>query len=242
MRYIPTLTLLAGDVVIWGILYMCLAPSADAEDPQARQTAKPVIAPSATLPTPVTSPSRVTAAEARELVAFHDAARHEVGVGPVEWSPEVAAFAQQWADHIAATGKFEHRPYASLPPTEASTETPAAESPAADSAADTARNLPKQIYGENLAISSAPDYTPTDGARGWYAEKKDYELGTPIPTDFSKFKSGHYTQMVWSKSKKIGAGKAVVQTGDFAGWTVIVCNYSPSGNWAEVLPFDPMQK
>lgn len=242
MRFIPTLTLLAGDVVIWGFLYVCFAPAAETENPQPREAAKPVIAPTAPLPTPITNASRVTAAEARELVAFHDAARHEVGVGPVEWSPEVAAFAQQWADHIAATGKFEHRPYASLPPTEASTETPAAESPSTNSAADAARDLPKQIYGENLAMSSSRNYSPTDGARGWYAEKKDYEPGTPIPTDFSKFKAGHYTQLVWSKTKKIGAGKAVVQTGDFAGWTVIVCNYDPPGNWEGIAPFDAPKK
>lgn len=229
MRFIPTLTLLAGDVVIWGLLYACFVPAVGAEDPMARQAAKPVITASAAIPTAATSPSRITAAEARELVAFHDAARYEVGVGPVEWSPEVAAFAQQWADHIAATGKFEHRPYASLPAAEGAPPSPAA---------DTGVDLPNQIYGENLAISNAPNYSPTDGARGWYAEKKDYEPGTVIPGDFTKFKAGHYTQLVWSKTKKIGAGKAVVQTGDFAGWTVIVCNYDPPGNWEGVAPFE----
>jgi pathogenesis-related protein 1 len=233
MRFIPTLTLLAGDVVIWGLLYACFVPAAEAEDPTARQTTKPVIASSAAHPTPATNPSRLTAAEVRELVAFHDAARLEVGVGPVEWSPDVAAFAQQWADHIAATGKFEHRPYASLPAAEGAPQPPAS---------DSGTELPKQIYGENLAISNAPNYTPTDGARGWYAEKKDYEPGTSIPKDFSMFKAGHYTQLVWSKTKKIGAGKAVVQTGDFAGWTVIVCNYDPPGNWEGVAPFEIERK
>jgi len=228
MRFIPTLTLLAGDVVIWGLLYACFVPAAEAEDPTTRQAAKPGIGAGAALPAPTTSPSRLTAAEVRELVAFHDAARLEVGVGPVEWSPDVAAFAQQWADHLAATGKFEHRPYASPPAAEGVPQPPAAD-PAAD--------LPKQIYGENLAFSSTPNYSPTDGARRWYAEKKDYEPGTPIPKDFSMFKAGHYTQMVWSKTKKIGAGKAVVQTGEFAGWTVIVCSYDPSGNWQGVAPF-----
>lgn len=235
MRSIPALVLWLGDVLIWGLLFV--ASGAQSGEPKDGANAQPPVSPTEVSPTEVsptavaTTPSRVTAAEARELVAFHDAARREVGVGPVEWSPEIAAFAQQWADHIAATGKFEHRPYESAPTTEAATAAPPT---------DAADRLPKQIYGENLAISNAPNYTPTDGARGWYAEKKDYEPGTPIPADFTKLKAGHYTQMVWSKSKKIGAGKAVVQTGDFAGWTVIVCNYDPPGNWEGAAPFGRM--
>lgn len=222
MRSIPALVLWLGDLLILALLFSATsARSGEAED-----VAKPNVA-------AVATPSRVTVAEARELVAFHDAARREVGVGPVEWSPEVAAFAQQWADHIAATGKFEHRPYEIPPTTEAAAATKPAES---------ALDLPKQLYGENLAMGNGPNYSPIDGARGWYAEKKDYEPGTPIPTDFSKFKAGHYTQLVWSKTKKIGAGKAVVQTGDFAGWTVIVCNYDPPGNWEGIAPFDAPKK
>lgn len=111
MRSIPTITLLAGDVLIWGLCYACFVGAADGEDPTSREAAKPVVASSSTMPTSATIPSRLTAGEARELVAFHNDARHEVGVGPIEWSPDIAAFAQQWADHIAVTGRFEHRPW-----------------------------------------------------------------------------------------------------------------------------------
>lgn len=169
-------------------------------------------------------PSQVTTAEAQRLVAAHNAARAEVGVAPVAWSAEVASFAQQWADHIAVTGKFEHRPYASEK----------SETDAVDSADD----LPNQIYGENLAFGSGPEFGVVDAAAGWLAEKKDYVPGTPIPSDFSMFKAGHYTQMVWNKTTKIGAGRATIQTGDFKGYTVIVCNYAPSGNWGGVAPFE----
>lgn len=86
-------------------------------------------------------------------------------------------------------------------------------------------------------MGSNPSYSAADGARGWYAEKKDYEPGTAIPSDFTMFKAGHYTQMVWSKTKKIGAGKAIVRAGDFKGWTVIVCDYDPPGNWEGEMPF-----
>jgi len=168
--------------------------------------------------------SQVTAVEALKLVAAHNAARSEVGVAPVAWSAEVASFAQQWADHIAATGKFEHRPYAS----EKSETDPV----------DPADDLPKQIYGENLAFGSGQEFGVTAAAEMWLAEKKDYVPGTPIPSDFSMFKAGHYTQMVWSKTTKIGAGRATIQTGDFKGYTVIVCNYAPGGNRGGVVPFE----
>ncbi|MCE9607395.1 MAG: hypothetical protein K8U03_21120 [Planctomycetia bacterium] len=215
MRSIPTLALFLADAFLAAMLIV--ATSAVAQEP---------VAPAATGAPVVLPPSRLSAAESQTLVAFHDAARKEVGVGPVRWSPEVAAFAQQWADHIAATGKFEHRPY-----DVATSETAPLEPQAA-----------KQIYGENLAIGNSPDYGPADGAQGWYAEKKDYVAGMPIPTDFAEFKAGHYTQLVWSKTTKIGAGKAVVQVGEFKGWTVIVCNYDPPGNYEGRAPFAESQK
>jgi len=220
MRSIPTLALFVTDALLCATLLVgansSRGASGRADEPQR-----------APLPA-----SRVSQAEADAIVAFHNDARREVGVPPVAWSTEVASFAQQWADHIAATGKFEHRPY---------------EMKKSDTdPVDPADELPKQIYGENLAIGNGAigsgKFGVVDGAKIWYAEKKEYTPGTPIPTDFSEFKSGHYTQMVWGKSTKIGAGKAIVLTGDFKGWTVIVCNYDPSGNRGGNVPFGETQK
>ena len=39
----------------------------------------------------------------REITAYHDKVRADVGVGPIRWSPALAAYAQEWADHLAAT-------------------------------------------------------------------------------------------------------------------------------------------
>lgn len=211
MRSIPTLVLFVTDALLCATLLVGVN-SSHGETGRADE-AKPKPLPA----------SRVSQAEAEALVALHNEARREVGVPPVAWSAEIASFAQQWADHIATTGKFEHRPYAME-----KSET---------AEVDPADKLPTQIYGENLAFGSG-QFGVVDGARGWYAEKKDYVPGTPIPADFSQFKAGHYTQLVWSKTKRIGAGKAIVQTGEFKGWTVIVCNYDPSGNWEGNVPFE----
>ena len=158
----------------------------------------------------VVAASAVSQAEAEALVAFHNKARAEAGSPPVAWSPKLAAVAQAWAEHLAESGKFEHRP------------------------ADGDDAAP---YGENLAIGNAPNFGLVEGARGWYAEKQQYVPGTPIPSDFTMFEAGHYTQLVWSGTKFIGAGKAVVATGEYEGWTVIVCNYDPPGNAEGETPF-----
>jgi len=44
----------------------------------------------------------------QEILAAHNQYRSEVGVPPLEWSANLAATAQQWADHLAQTGTFEH--------------------------------------------------------------------------------------------------------------------------------------
>src|SRR5687767_10869403 len=136
-------------------------------------------------PTPAQKPgagtgSAVSQKEADELLEYHNKVRKEVGVGPVTWSKELAAYAQKWADRLAEKGDLEHRP---------------------------ADGEWAQKYGENIAVN----LSALKGAEAWYAEIKDYEKGTAIPEDFSQFKSGHYTQMVWKQTTKIGAGTAMVK-------------------------------
>jgi len=147
--------------------------------------------------------STLTRKEADGLVARHDRARRDVGVGPLKWSNKLATFAQQWADEIARTGKFEHRT--------------------------------GHTYGENLAAGSGNSYGVLTGVEDWYSEIKLYKAGTPIDGNFEAY--GHYTQMVWSKTTEVGAGKAVIKTGPMKGWLVIVANYDPPGNYRGVKPY-----
>lgn len=44
----------------------------------------------------------MTAADIRAITAYHNKVRADVGVGPLQWSEELARYAQQWADHLAA--------------------------------------------------------------------------------------------------------------------------------------------
>jgi pathogenesis-related protein 1 len=56
------------------------------------------------------SGSKMSARDIRAIMAYHDKVRADVGVGPVKWSPTLADYAQEWADHLAATTcKMAHR-------------------------------------------------------------------------------------------------------------------------------------
>ena len=87
-------------------------------------------------------------------------------------------------------------------------------------------------YGENLAAGPAERYGATEAAAAWLKEKEAYDAGKREPG-----KVGHYTQMVWSRTTRIGAGKAVIKAGPMKGWTVVVCNYDPRGNVRGQRPY-----
>jgi uncharacterized protein YkwD len=44
------------------------------------------------------------------MLDAHNAVRAEVGVPPLVWSGQLAEVAMAWANHLIATGSFEHRP------------------------------------------------------------------------------------------------------------------------------------
>ena len=46
---------------------------------------------------------------ADNLLAAHNAVRSRLGLNPLEWSDDLASFAQQWADYLAERGEFFHR-------------------------------------------------------------------------------------------------------------------------------------
>ena len=158
--------------------------------------------------------SALTAREADAFVSYHNKARRDVGVASVRWSPTLAKFAQEWADEMATTGKLLHRPR---------------------------EGASHQLYGENMAWGVGVADGVLTGAEYWHDEIKFYEPGSSIPQDFGSFKAAHYTQMVWKDTTEIGAGKAVIRKGEKQGWTVVVCNYNPSGNIPGQKPYLPRE-
>ncbi|XP_063682831.1 uncharacterized protein LOC134817568 [Bolinopsis microptera] len=79
-------------------------------------------------------------------------------------------------------------------------------------------------YGENLYKSwgTSSDGAATRAVDSWYNEISDYDYAKP---GFS-MTTGHFTQVVWESSKKVGCG---ISTKDSETW--VCCNYEPPGNY-----------
>jgi uncharacterized protein YkwD len=54
-------------------------------------------------------PSQPERKLAPEMLASHNQVRAKLGLDPLVWSPKLAAFAQEWANALLASGDFKHR-------------------------------------------------------------------------------------------------------------------------------------
>lgn len=59
---------------------------------------------------PTINPSGSNSTIAQEMLAAHNQWRSRVGVPPLRWSPQLTSYAQEWANYLASTGQFNHRP------------------------------------------------------------------------------------------------------------------------------------
>ncbi|XP_048426795.1 pathogenesis-related protein 1-like [Pyrus x bretschneideri] len=85
-------------------------------------------------------------------------------------------------------------------------------------------------YGENLAMSSV-DMSGTAAVDMWVAEKADYNYESNSCADGKV--CGHYTQVVWRNSARVGCAKVRCSSGG----TFIGCNYDPPGNYVGEKPY-----
>lgn len=88
--------------------------------------------------------------------------------------------------------------------------------------------------GENLYQSfttSSKPATCKEAVEAWYGEVSDYPFWNPPNSIFdTEAQIGHFTQVVWKSTKKLGVGIASVKHG-FWTTTYIVARYSPPGNY-----------
>lgn len=100
-------------------------------------------------------------------------------------------------------------------------------------------------HGQNLAarasVGSASRFSPSEAVAGWMAEAPCWTPGRFGTTDrcdmacVAKLNStgcGHYTQVVWRKTRELGCGYATCKRDEF--WA---CNYSPPGNVRGQAPY-----
>ncbi|XP_050092078.1 Golgi-associated plant pathogenesis-related protein 1-like [Anopheles aquasalis] len=85
-------------------------------------------------------------------------------------------------------------------------------------------------YGENLYASFGnANVTGNEAVDSWYNEIKYYRFGASQPSNFSQV--GHFTQVVWRNSRRLGVGIAKRGTSVY-----VVCNYDPPGNFGSQYP------
>ncbi|MFD4641725.1 CAP family protein [Lentzea sp. NPDC058436] len=126
------------------------------------------------LPTPPTSTDPVT-------TTLHtiNAHRAKHGAPPLSLDSEVSRTAQEWADHLQTTNRFEHRPH----------------NPYGENIYET---------GRNRSIDSAA----ADALKDWYRESHRYDYDREMTQSNVDLSVLHFTAMVWKSSDRLGVGLA----------------------------------
>jgi hypothetical protein len=140
----------------------------------------------------------VTAEVEARLLAAHNRERAALGIEALAWDPVLAAEARAWSRELAAREVMQH------------------------AAADE-----DDPQGENLWAGSVGYYTPEDMVDSWAEEKAQFRPG-PFPhvSRTGQWKDvGHYTQMVWRETDRVGCHVARGQAFDY-----LVCRYRTAGN------------
>jgi hypothetical protein len=141
------------------------------------------------------------------LLSEHNRARAEVGVGALVWDETLARHAAGWANHLVKVGTLVHSP-----------DDPADPDP----------------EGENLWAGTRGSYGPGAMVGLWVAEKRNFRDGHfPANSRTGDLEDvGHYTQVVWRSTRRVGCARARGAADDF-----LVCRYAEGGNVIGERPF-----
>ena len=131
-------------------------------------------------------------------LAAHNRERAAFGSPPLSWDPALAAQARSYARELARLGRLQHSSKALRPG-----------------------------QGENLWMGSRGYYPPEVMVANWASEKRFFRSGIfPANSSSGNWRDvGHYTQIVWPRTTRLGCGLASSARSD-----VLVCRYSPPGN------------
>ncbi len=118
----------------------------------------------------------------QEWLAEHNAARADVGLGPLRWNQSLKSDARDWADTLARRGAFQHAP-----------------------------DPLRRGQGENLWKGSRDRYAPWQMIDLFIAEKRYFRPGVfpNVSSTRSWADVGHYTQIIWPETQEVGCATAV---------------------------------
>ncbi len=158
-------------------------------------------------------PAQALDFDTREMVAAHNRWRKTVGAPPIRYSTELAAKAQEWADHLKEANQCRMQ-----------------------------HSKPDGKYGENLFWASAIEWSdgkrevqkvrPQKVVDDWASERADYSYKNNSCAEGKM--CGHYTQVVWRTTTTVGCAVAVCANTQEQIW---VCQYQPPGNWVGKKPY-----
>ncbi|KAL8041018.1 hypothetical protein ABFX02_10G137800 [Erythranthe guttata] len=87
-------------------------------------------------------------------------------------------------------------------------------------------------YGENIFWGSGGGWTPAQAAAAWVSERRGYNYWSN--TCAYRQECGHYTQIVWRGTRRIGCSRVVCNGGR---GVFMICNYDPPGNFIGERPY-----
>ena len=132
------------------------------------------------------------------ILATHNVERATVGLAPLVWDDKLGVQAAQYAFHLAMSRRFAH----------------------------SERNS-RGATGENLWMGTRRAFSVEAMVANWASEKRLFKPGIfpAISRNGSWHQVGHYTQMVWPATRRVGCALA-----SNAGEDYLVCRYFPAGN------------
>lgn len=164
-----------------------------------------------------TSFSKLTPNQKQTIIDYHNELRNQIASGlltppkfslasnmaELVWDDNLERLAQTFADKAI----FAHNPSRVVP------------------------KLPGYI-GENIYWSSSSGsnkFNVKEAINSWFNEHKDFDSPSMVFIQNGK-KIGHFTQIVWATTKRVGCGlKTVVKGKNYQNY--FVCNYHTGGNF-----------
>lgn len=132
------------------------------------------------------------------VLAAHNRERIAAGVPPLVWDNALGSAAAAYAQQMAMTGRFEH-----------------------------SDRRARRGIGENLWMGTRGAFSIETMIGGWIGEKRYFRPGIfpAVSTSGSWVDVGHYTQLIWPTSQRLGCALASTRQTDY-----LVCRYAGAGN------------
>lgn len=139
----------------------------------------------------------------KEILAAHNKYRTEVGVPELKWSESLESEARKWAERLSKSQDFKHSGVSA--------------------------------QGENIWIGTSKRFTFEQMVDSWGSEKKNFKYGKfpEVSRTGNWFDVGHYTQIIWKNTTKVGCAGVDGPDGMFR----FVARYKGPGNFRGQAPY-----